>query len=292
MSDQITTAFVNQYSNNVYMLTQQMGSKLRKAVDVEQVKGEKAFFDQIGATSVSERASRHADTPLIAVPHARRMATMQTFDTADLIDKPDQVRTLIDPTNPYAQAMAAAMGRKSDDLIISAARGTAYTGSDGTSTVSLPSGQKIAVDYTGSNSDLNIQKLIATKELFLSNDVNTDVEDLFFVIGPAQLSSLLNTTEVTSSDFNTIKALVRGEINEYMGFNFIISTRLTVSSNTRYCLAFARSGVKLADGYDMNGRIDERPDKNYSTQVWYSMMMGATRMEEEKVVEVACDESA
>lgn len=292
MSDQITTAFVNQYSNNVYMLTQQMGSKLRNAVDVERVKGEKAFFDQIGATSVQERASRHADTPLIAVPHARRMVTMQTFDTADLIDQPDQVRTLIDPTNPYARAMAAAMGRKSDDLIISAARGTAYTGSDGTSTQTLPSGQKVAVDYTGSNSNLGVQKLIAAKELFLDNDVNVDVEDLYFVMGPSQLSSLLNTTEVTSSDYNTIKALVRGEIDEYMGFKFIVSTRLALSTNTRYCIAFAKSGIKLADGYNITGRISERSDKNYSTQVWYSMMMGATRMEEEKVVEIACDESA
>ncbi|MBS3809964.1 MAG: hypothetical protein KGY38_07425 [Desulfobacterales bacterium] len=292
MSDQITTAFVNQYSNNVYMLAQQFGSKLNQAVDVERVKGEKAFFDQIGATSVQQRASRHADTPLIAVPHSRRMVTMTTYDTADLIDDPDQVKTLIDPTNPYARSMAAAMGRQRDDLIISAARGTAYTGADGTSTQTLPSGQKVAVDFTGSNSDLNVEKVIEAKKILLNNDVDVDMEESYFVIAPHQLGSLLNTTEVTSSDYNTVKALVRGEIDTWMGFTFIVTTRLPISSNTRYNLAFVKSGIKVADGYNVTGKISERADKNYSTQVWYSMMMGSTRMEEEKVVEVACDESA
>ncbi len=43
MSSQISTAFVNQYSANVTMLSQQMGSLLRNAVDIESVNGEKAL---------------------------------------------------------------------------------------------------------------------------------------------------------------------------------------------------------------------------------------------------------
>lgn len=51
MSTQITTAFVNQFSANVQMLSQQMGSLLRSAVDEESVTGEKAFFDQVGSVA-------------------------------------------------------------------------------------------------------------------------------------------------------------------------------------------------------------------------------------------------
>ena len=72
MSTQITTAFVEQYSANVTMLSQQMGSKLRRAVDVESIRGKNAFFDQIGSTSASVRSSRHGNTPQINTPHSRR----------------------------------------------------------------------------------------------------------------------------------------------------------------------------------------------------------------------------
>jgi len=51
MSTQITTAFVNQFSSNVQMLSQQMGSLLRNSVDEESVTGEKAFFDQVGSVA-------------------------------------------------------------------------------------------------------------------------------------------------------------------------------------------------------------------------------------------------
>ncbi len=90
MSTQITTAFVNQFSSNITMLSQQMGSLLREAVDVETVTGEKAFFDQVGSAVAQVRTSRHGDTPLMETPHARRMVTMSTYEYADLIDDPDK----------------------------------------------------------------------------------------------------------------------------------------------------------------------------------------------------------
>jgi|TARA_Y100000361_G_C11100598_1_gene311679 hypothetical protein len=69
MSTQVNTAFVNQFSANVSMLSQQMGSLLRGAVDVESVTGEKAFFDQIGEAAAVARTSRHGDTPLVETPY-------------------------------------------------------------------------------------------------------------------------------------------------------------------------------------------------------------------------------
>ena len=65
MSVNITTSFVEQYSANVSMLAQQTGSKLRGAVDVENVRGKNAFFDQVGVTAAQLRTSRHGDTPQI-----------------------------------------------------------------------------------------------------------------------------------------------------------------------------------------------------------------------------------
>lgn len=287
MSTQITTAFVNQFSSNIQMLSQQMGSLLRNAVDVETVNGEKAFFDQVGSAAAVLRTSRHADTPLIDTPHSRRMVTMSDYEYADLVDDQDKVRLLVDPTSTYARAAAAAMGRAMDDVIISAALGTALTGKDGsTSTAFDTSNNQIAAGATG----LTLAKLIEAKEILDSGDVDPSIPR-YIAVSPKQISNLLNNTTVTSSDYNTVKALAMGEINSFVGFNFIVTNRLGVDgSSNRRVIAWAMDGIKLAIGREPTARIDERADKSYATQIYYAMTLGATRMEEKKVVEVLCTE--
>ena len=286
MSTQITTAFVNQFSANIQMLSQQMGSLLRNAVDVESVNGEKAFFDQVGSAAAVLRTSRHADTPIVDTPHSRRMVTMSDYEYADLIDDQDKVRLLVDPTSTYSRAAAAAMGRAMDDVIIAAALGNASTGKDGSTTTALPASQKIAHGSAG----LTIGKLVEAKEILDSGNVDPSIARNILV-SPKQVSDLLNNTTVTSSDYNTVKALAMGEINTFVGFNFIVSNRLGTDSNAdRQVIAFASDGIKCAIGKEPAARIDERADKSYATQVYYCQSVGATRMEESKVVEIACSE--
>ncbi len=287
MSNQITTAFVQQYSNNVAMLSQQKGSLLRAAVDVESVVGKNAFFDQIGSATAVKRVSRHASTPQIDTPHARRRVSLVDYEYADIIDNQDKIRTLIDPTSSYAQAAAMALGRAMDDEIISAISGTAFTGETGSTSTALPSEQKITEASTGG---LTIAKLRNAKEIMDSASVDPSIAR-YIIVGPKQISDLLGTTEVTSSDFNTVKALSNGEINSFLGFNFIVSNRLSIASSKRLCLAYAMDGVKLALGQDLMSRIDELPTKGYATQVYNCMSIGATRMEEEKVVTIEAHEA-
>ena len=290
MSNQITTAFVQQYSNNVQMLSQQMGSRLREAVDVETVTGKNSYFDQVGSVSAQLKTSRHADTPQIDTPHSRRRVSLADYEWADLIDDPDKIRMLIDPTSSYAKAAAAAMGRSMDDVVISALGGTAYTGETGSTSTALPSTQKFS---TSNQSDgLTIAKLLDAKKKLDLQDVDPSLKR-YVVCGATQISDLLNTTEVKNSDFNTVKALAMGQIDSYLGFKFIMSNRLNFdASNTddRLCFAFTEDAIKMAIGKDISARIDERADKSYSTQVYYCMSIGATRMEEVKVVQIPCNE--
>jgi len=285
MSTQVTTAFVNQFSSNVAMLSQQMGSLLRGAVDTESVTGEKAFFDQVGEAAAVARTSRHGDTPLVETPHSRRMVSLTTYEWADLIDDADKVRMLIDPTSSYARAAAAAMGRAMDDVIIDALGGTAKTGKEGATSTAFPAAQKIAHGSAG----LTIAKLVTAKKLLDANNVDPSIKR-YIVVSPEQIEDLLNSTTVTSADFNTVKALVQGDINTFVGFEFIVSNRLSDDGTSRLCYAWAQDGCKLAIGKDVMARIDERSDKSYSTQVYYCATFGATRMEENKVVEIACNE--
>ena len=288
MSSQVTTAFVQQYSSNVQLLSQQKGSLLRNAVRVESQVGKNAFYDQVGSATAQKRLSRHADTPQIDTPHARRRVSLVDYEYADLIDDQDKVRTLIDPTSPYSQATAFAMGRAIDDEIISAAFGTAYTGETGSTSTTFPSGQQVGVGSPAAG--LTIAKLVEAKQLLDEANVDTTLPR-YVAVAPEQLADLLNITTVTSSDYNTVKALVQGEIDTFLGFKFIVSTRLSSETGTnRRVIAWAEDGLLLSIGKDITAKIDERADKGYATQVYYAMSIGATRMEEEKVVEIKCRE--
>jgi hypothetical protein len=261
-----------------------MGSLLRDKVRLESVTGKNAFFDQVGAVTAVKRTSRHSDTPQIDTPHARRRVSLVDYEFADLIDEQDKVRLLIDPTSSYAQAAAYAMGRAMDDEIISAAIGTAFTGETGST--STANANQIVHGSAG----LTIAKLRTAKQTLDLNSVDPSIPR-HIIVGPKQITDLLGTTEVTSSDFNTVKALANGEINQFLGFNFIVSNRLSLSGTTRSCIAYAQDGIALGVGKDVTARIDERADKGYATQVYYCASFGATRMEEDKVVEVQCTES-
>ena len=284
MSINITTAFVQQYSANIQMLSQQMGSLLRDKVRQESVVGKNAFFDQVGSVTAQLKTSRHSDTPQIDTPHSRRRVSLADYEYADLIDQQDKVRLLIDPTSSYAQAAAYAMGRAMDDVIIAAATGTAFTGETGATSESAQTA--IAAGGTG----LTIAKLRTAKQTFDLASVDPSIPR-HIVVGPEQITNLLGTTEVTSSDFNTVKALANGEVNSFLGFNFTVSNRLAKSGNDRTCIAFAQDGITLGIGKDVNARIDERADKSYATQVYYCMSIGATRMEQSKVLGIVCQEA-
>lgn len=297
----IDTAFVQQFSDNLILLSQQEGSRLKPLVANKQVRGKFANFDRIGPTKAQKKVSRHSDTPIIDIDYSRRRVQMEDYEWADLIDEQDEVRMLVDPQSSYAISGAYALGRSMDDVILEAATGnatsvTSAAGAGSGSNVPLPSGQKVDEDFDTTDSNLIIAKLIEAKRILLANDVDIKSEDLFMAINASAHSSLLGENQIQSRDFNTQPALVNGMIDMYMGFKFIHTQRLLGTANGTdsdpvKCVAFARSGIGFAIGQDMDVRITERDDKSYATQVYANATFGATRVEDEKVVEVQCVQS-
>lgn len=287
MSFEITTAMVQQYNDNIVMLQQQKPSRLRPCVREESVQGEYGFFDQVDQTAAQKRTTRHADTPLISTPHVRRRVSMSAYDWSDLIDNFDRPTLITDPTSVYVMNAVASLNRSIDDEIIACALATAYGGRDGTSTYAFPtSTHQIAHGSAG----LNLTKLLQAKEILDSYE-NDPEEPRFFILNAKQVTNLLNTTEIKSADYNTVKALVSGEIDTFLGFKFVRSERLQKVSTTRSCLAFTKSSILLGIGTDVITRVSERPDKNYATQVYAGMFLGATRMDEKGVVEIQATEA-
>jgi hypothetical protein len=302
MSDQISTAFVKQFGDNIMMLSQQRGSKLRDTVMQEpNVTGEVAFMDQIGPTEAQRVTTRHADSPQVDTPHERRRVSLIDIEWGDLIDDFDRLKTLIDPQSAYSQNAAWAIGREVDEIIIENYFSDAVVGKEGNSTVSFPSGQQVdaTVGSSASNSGgssangLNIQKLIQARGILRQNNVDLEAETPTIVVKSDQTEDLLGLEEITSADFNTVRALVNGEVNTFMGFNFVHTELLnTDGSGDVRVPVYVRSGMGMAEAQAPTARISERPDKRYSTYIYYSTSMGATRLEEEKVVEIKCSPKA
>jgi len=287
MSFEITTAMVQQYNDNIVMLQQQKPSRLRPCVREESVQGEYGFFDQVDQTAAQKRTTRHADTPLISTPHVRRRVSMSAYDWSDLIDNFDRPTLITDPTSVYVMNAVASLNRSIDDEIIACALATAYGGRDGTSTYAFPtSTHQIVHGSTG----LNLTKLLQAREILDSYENDPD-EPRFLVLNAEQVTNLLNTTEIKSADYNTVKALVSGEIDTFLGFKFVRSERLQKVSTTRSCLAWSQSSILLGIGTDIITRVSERADKNYATQVYVGMFIGATRMDEKGVVEIQATET-
>lgn len=279
MAVTITDSFVKQFSSNIHDILEREGSVLLPYVNKEAVTGEKAFVERIGSLDVAAITSRHADTVLQDAAHSRRMLTLVDYAGAVMLDHQDKIKLLIDPLNPYSRKLGMAMGRQVDDSIIAAATGTAKTGADGGTDVVLPSGQKIAAGGTG----LTFAKLLETKKKFLANNYRGKV---VAVITAAGLEDLLNETEIQSFDFNSVKALVNGEIDTFMGFKFVQLEATELVDNSK-AVFIGEDAVHFGHGDTLMVDIDKRADKNNNMQVLVRHSFGAVRLEEERVVEVS-----
>jgi hypothetical protein len=297
MSFTVDTAFVNSYHGQLDHVFQQKGSKLRSTLREVSQNAEYDYWDRLGTATVQEITTRHGDTPHNEIEHTRRRLQVVGYDTNEYFDNQDKLRMILDPKSGYAEAQAYALGRKMDDVIIAGLLGTAYTGKSGATTQTYDTTYRIAVDYVegggvATNSNLTIAKLRRALYLLESNDAIMDGEAVALIAHPSQKQSLLRTTEVTSSDYNSVKALVNGEVNTFMGFNFIWTTRATSSGGYRQALAYPKSAGLLGVAENINVRIDELPTKRYSYQVYSTATFGATRMWEERVIQILCDEAA
>jgi len=298
----IDTAFTQQYSSMLYILSQQTKSKFASRVRTETVRGAKdAYYDRLGEAEVEDISTRHPATPLNEIPNTRRRVTMTDSHTNALIDHQDQLKMIINPQNPYAQMQAAALGRKIDDKIITAAFGTAAAGVDGTTSVSFKDesvsicgdatvttkGTLASVAPSSTLADISLEKMLIMSRLYNDADVDPDLQK-FWAISPKSLEDMLNLEEVGSADYNTLKALVPGGVDYFAGFNWFWTTRLTkdAATSTGYrSLSWARDGILFGTAEGLYNQISERDDLSYAVQVYSRMSNGAVRMDGDKVHE-------
>jgi len=298
MLTQLPEHFQTDFADNWEHLVQQKESRLENKVRRVTVNGKERTFSQLGKSKMRLITTRNGKTVASDTPMAKRWLRPKGYDEVTFIDQFDSIALgeLPAPESEHVVSHAYAAKRTMDEVIIAGLEGTAYIGEDGTTAVDLGNSQKVAVDYVASgaaaNSGLTLAKLTRAKYILDKNEVET--EGRYFVHSAQQLSDLLvNVVEVKSSDFSNVKALVDGVVNRFLGFEFVMTELLTLTTATdvRTCIAYQKDGIALGVGQDKTVKIDIRSDLNHTIQIRTVLMIGAARLEEERVVLVYTDES-
>ena len=294
---QIPEFFTTEFSSNWNFLVQQKLSKLREFVVIDRVSGKEKKYNQMASVNMTQITARAQTTNITDTAMAQRWLRPLQYEKADLLDEWD-AELLGEVSLPQSELVtnhAMAFARKCDEIILAAAVGTASTGATGTTNTVLPAGQKIAHDFVESGSaatsGLTIAKLRQAK--FILDDADVDEDDpRIIAVSPRQLQDLLRTTEVTSADYNVVKALVAGQVDTFLGFRFRVVNKafFAFANSRRNVVAYVKSGLRMTDA-GRRVHVDIRPDRSHSLQIRTTASIGATRMEEKKVVEIACSEA-
>lgn len=303
MSGTITDNYQVKYTGKWGTLIQQQASRLEQYVTVERdLSGKVVFFDQFGVLDFEEKTSRIGATNLNEAPTHRRSMRPRVFTKAIGYDEFDAKKLGgIDlPVSKTIEGLRSAAGRRMDDVMVEGFLGANYIGEDGLTSVNLGDSQKVPANYvetgTAQESNLTVAKLRATLQLFEENeawhhDSGSYGDQLVLAATSSQIMSLLRETEVSSYDFNNIKALVEGKLDTFMGFKFIRTQRLPVENGVRTCLAWVKSKAQFGLWDDFKVKISVRDDMDEALQVRAKFACGATRLQEEGFVKILCKET-
>lgn len=280
MSVNISTAFVTLFDSEVKQAYQ--GQRLLAGVTRERtgVQGNTVKFPKIGKGSATIRVPQTDVVPL-NVTYSQVTATMEDFIAAEYSDIFDQTHVNFSERQELVQVVSGAIARRMDQVVLDA-----LTAASGTNTVANSIG--------GSNTNLNVAKLRAAKKALDAKNVPADGR--CFIIHANSLDSLLSETSVTSSDFNSVKALVTGDVNTFLGFQFITmgdrdEGGLAIDgSNDRTCFAFHKDAMGLGISMNQTSRVDYIAEKT-SFLVASMFSAGSVAIDADGIVKVTCRES-
>ena len=279
MAINLSTAFVTLFDAEVKQ-AYQASAVLRPAVRIRSgVEGSTYKFPKIGKGVAQVRIPQTDVTPL-NVTYSQVTATLSDYIAAEYSDIFMQAKVNFDERRELVKVVSNAIGRRQDQLILDA-----LTASSATS---------VGNDIGGSDTNMNVAKLRSAAQTLNANNVPMDGRHI--IIHASSLASLLSETAVTSSDFNTVKALVQGEINTFLGFTFhVLGDRtegglIKDGSNDRTCFAFHKDAVGLAEGIAPKTEINYVPEKT-SFLIASMFSAGAVAIDDEGIVKIVCRET-
>ena len=282
MSTNLSPAFVQLFEAEVHQ-AYQAAAVLRGAARMRTgVIGDTVKFPKVGKGQASIRVPQTDVVPINAA-FSQVSVTLSDYVASEYSDIFNQQKVNFDERQELAQVVGNAIGRREDQILIDALEAA----SAGTTVA-----KTVVTSGSAANSNLNVGKIIAAKKGL--DAANVPPTDRHFVVHANNLAGLLSDERAISSDFQTLQALVQGNINQMMGFTFhIVGDRdeggLPLSSSDRTCFAFHRSALGCAVGIAPKTEINYIPEKT-SFLVTSMLSMGAAAIDVEGIVDVVCAE--
>lgn len=280
MSIALSNAFVTLFDAEVKQAYQGKAMLVGAVRQRRGVEGSTVKFPKVGRGVATPRIGQTDVTPL-NVGFSNVTLTLEDWIAAEYSDIFSQQKVNFDERSELVQVLGNAIGRRQDQLVLNALAGS------GTSL-------SVGNDVGGSDTNMNVAKLRQAKGLMDKN--NVPPTDRHIVIHSNGLQSLLAETAVTSSDFNTVKALVNGELNTFLGFTFHVLGDRTEGglaidgSNDRTCFAFHKDAIGYGEGIAPKTEINYIPEKT-SFLVASMFSAGATTIDAEGIVSIVARES-
>lgn len=258
MSIELSNAAVTEFDDLVKHEYQARG-RLRKLVTLRpNVTGDTYAFTRMGAGIANQKATQAEVTPM-NVDHNRQIATLQRWLAPEYTDIFDNDEVNFSEMSELAQTIAKALGRREDQLLID-------TMAAGTYSTTPPVGDAdTGLDIVTGAAGLTVEKLREINRRF--QDLEIEDGEKFIAVTAKGLDDLLATTEVTSSDFNTIKALVQGDLNTFLGMEFtVLGSRLEgglpLNGIDQAAFAWHKASIGYAVGnIDMMTKVDWVPTR-------------------------------
>ena len=205
MAINVSTAFVDLFDSEVKQ-AYQAESVLRGTMRTRTgVAGNTVKFPTIGKGVATLRVPQTDVTPL-NVTYGQVTATMEDYIAAEYSDIFQQSHINFDERSELVQVVSKSIARRMDQIMIDALNAASGT-------------TAVATSIGGATTNMNIEKLRATAKAMNQNNVPSEGRHL--LMHASQLDALLGETEITSQDFASVKALVQGEINTFMGFKIL-----------------------------------------------------------------------
>ena len=280
MAINLSNAFVQLFDAEVKQAYQAKAQLVNATRQRRGVEGSAAKFPKVGSGVATVRTPQTDVTPL-NVNYSQVTVTLEDWNAAEYSDIFMQAKVNFDEKQELVQVVANAIGRRQDQLIIDAldASGTTKT---------------VANDIGGTDTNLNLDKLLEAKKLLDAG--NVPPQDRHMVIHANNLASILSEQKLTSSDYASVKALVQGEINTFLGFTFhVLGDRAEGGldldvSNDRKVYAFHKSALGYAEGIAPKTEINYVPEKT-SHLVNALFSAGAVAIDADGIVEITCREA-
>jgi len=200
--------------------------------------------------------------------HAFVDVTLTDYSVAVAVDSFASLHTNVDLSGYYSQQVATALAKAYDTAILTTLNG--WDALSATTPNVLTTGDVL-------------NSVIEASTTLTGLDV--DMDGRILAIKASYLANVLKNTQATSADFASVKALVNGEINAFMGFKWITLPDTYFTDANTVAFAFHKSALGVATALEPTVMV-ERNVHIDADQILGKMSIGSAIVDKIGIVEI------